>query len=263
MNFRKTGKRPVCRRVSPLYYNRARYLNVSTGRFWSMDSFEGSLSDPQSLHKYVYCFGDSPDCVDRSGHDGDIASAAAYESGSITIQSIQTVRFLQVLGAVGSLTIGYVAAPYIEDVFNKYKDRYVGYEFALAAALTQFWYHMRRWQSDPEWPKQGNHTIKIGIISPPAPPWTPEVTLVKTQLPLNLLAYRAKINLEVFEGGGAGRLCGIRYQIGQSTSGTGYFEFRADYIDYQDRSAPPKPGLHLHVNYVSNGERTDIDHLPF
>src|SRR5438876_3967644 len=36
-----------------LYYNRARYLNVSTGRFWSMDTFEGTSSDPTSLHKYL------------------------------------------------------------------------------------------------------------------------------------------------------------------------------------------------------------------
>jgi RHS repeat-associated protein len=246
-----------------LYFNRARYLNVATGRFWNMDTFEGYLSDPSTLHKYTYCFGDSVNCVDPSGHDGDIISTAAYNAGNITIQSIQAVRYLQVLGAVGSLLIGYVAAPYIEDVFNKYKDRYVGFEYALAAALAEFWNHLRRWQSDPEWPKQGNHTIKIGIFSPALPPWTPVVTLFKGQLPLNLLAFRAKINLEVFEGGDAGRLCGIQYQIGQSTSGTGYFEFRADYMDYQDRSAPPKFGLHLHVNYVSNGERTKIDHMPF
>jgi RHS repeat-associated protein len=37
-----------------LYYNRARYLNPDSGRFWSMDSYEGSPSDPASLHKYLY-----------------------------------------------------------------------------------------------------------------------------------------------------------------------------------------------------------------
>ena len=42
-----------------LYYNRARYLNTGTGRFWNMDSFEGYSSGPLSLHKYAYCFGDS------------------------------------------------------------------------------------------------------------------------------------------------------------------------------------------------------------
>src|SRR5437868_4163073 len=32
-----------------LYYNRARYLNTSTGRFWSMDSYEGDQQSPASL----------------------------------------------------------------------------------------------------------------------------------------------------------------------------------------------------------------------
>jgi RHS repeat-associated protein len=37
-----------------LYYNRARFLNPDSGRFWSMDSYEGSNQDPTSLHKYAY-----------------------------------------------------------------------------------------------------------------------------------------------------------------------------------------------------------------
>ena len=31
------------------YYLRARYLNPSSGRFWSMDSFAGESADPISL----------------------------------------------------------------------------------------------------------------------------------------------------------------------------------------------------------------------
>jgi RHS repeat-associated protein len=42
-----------------LYYLRARYHNPDTGRFWTEDSFEGSGSDPSSLHKYTYC-GNNP-----------------------------------------------------------------------------------------------------------------------------------------------------------------------------------------------------------
>jgi RHS repeat-associated protein len=37
-----------------LYYNRARYLNQNTGRFWTMDTDEGDNEDPLSLHKYLY-----------------------------------------------------------------------------------------------------------------------------------------------------------------------------------------------------------------
>lgn len=50
-----------------LYYNRARYLNVTTGRFWTMDSIEGSPADPKSLHRYAYGEGDPIDLLDPLG----------------------------------------------------------------------------------------------------------------------------------------------------------------------------------------------------
>src|SRR5579871_5531772 len=51
-----------------LYYNRARYLNVSTGRFWSMDTEEGDPQSPLSLHKYLYSSNDPTNRRDPSGH---------------------------------------------------------------------------------------------------------------------------------------------------------------------------------------------------
>jgi len=51
-----------------LYYLRARYHNPSTGRFWSMDEFEGFGSDPSSLHKYTYCNNNPVNRVDPSGY---------------------------------------------------------------------------------------------------------------------------------------------------------------------------------------------------
>ncbi len=52
-----------------LYYNRARYLNTSTGRFWTMDTDEGDDTDPQSLQKYLYGEATPTDDVDPSGND--------------------------------------------------------------------------------------------------------------------------------------------------------------------------------------------------
>jgi RHS repeat-associated protein len=50
------------------YYLRARYMNPSTGRFQTMDEFEGLKFDPLSLHKYTYANADPVDLVDPSGH---------------------------------------------------------------------------------------------------------------------------------------------------------------------------------------------------
>ena len=37
-----------------LYYLRARYMDPATGTFTSMDTYGGSLTDPMSLHKYLF-----------------------------------------------------------------------------------------------------------------------------------------------------------------------------------------------------------------
>ena len=70
-----------------LYYNRARYLNVSTGRFWNMDSFEGAGTDPLSLHKYVYASADPANRIDPNGNldfsIGALTYAAAIGVGII------------------------------------------------------------------------------------------------------------------------------------------------------------------------------------
>jgi RHS repeat-associated protein len=72
-----------------LYYNRARYLNTSTGRFWNMDTDEGNDQDPLSLHKYLYGQGDPVNHVDPSGHEIDelIGGIAV----GLTIAAIATV----------------------------------------------------------------------------------------------------------------------------------------------------------------------------
>ena len=53
---------------------RAHYLNPTTGRFWSMDSFEGNASDPLSLHKYLYAHADPVNQIDPSGHESQKAT---------------------------------------------------------------------------------------------------------------------------------------------------------------------------------------------
>lgn len=50
------------------YYLRARHLNSTTGRFLSMDSFEGINSEPVSLHKYLYANANPANMIDPSGH---------------------------------------------------------------------------------------------------------------------------------------------------------------------------------------------------
>jgi len=49
------------------YYLRARYYNPEIGRFTTVDPWKGSIYDPVSLHKYLYCGNDPVDFKDWSG----------------------------------------------------------------------------------------------------------------------------------------------------------------------------------------------------
>ena len=50
------------------YYLRARYYEPTRGRFWTQDSYEGSPSDPISLHKYLYANASPVMYTDPSGN---------------------------------------------------------------------------------------------------------------------------------------------------------------------------------------------------
>lgn len=45
----------------------ARWLKVDTGRFMTMDTFDGNQENPQSLHKYLYCEDNPVNLVDPTG----------------------------------------------------------------------------------------------------------------------------------------------------------------------------------------------------
>ena len=50
-----------------VYYNRARYYDQRTGRFWSMDPKDGDDQDPVSLHRYLYAANNPVNFTDPSG----------------------------------------------------------------------------------------------------------------------------------------------------------------------------------------------------
>lgn len=72
----------------PAYYNRARYLNTSTGRFLTVDTYDGDPQSPLALHKYLYTAADPVDKVDPNGNqfEIDVAIASSIQSTLAGIQ---------------------------------------------------------------------------------------------------------------------------------------------------------------------------------
>ena len=70
-----------------LYYNRARYLNTSTGRFITRDTFQGDPESPLSLHAYLYASANPVNRIDPSGNQ-DIGDVMVSLAISATLDAI-------------------------------------------------------------------------------------------------------------------------------------------------------------------------------
>ena len=74
---------------SGFYYNRARWLDVATSSFLSLDPFEGVLHEPMTLHRYLYARADPVRFADPSGRFGVTQGLAAL-SIVVTVFSVAT-----------------------------------------------------------------------------------------------------------------------------------------------------------------------------
>jgi RHS repeat-associated protein len=102
-----------------LYYNRARYLDVRAGRFWGMDTYEGDLGAPLSLHKYLYTGANPANHRDPSGNDFDTISTLAAAADSAVLGAIAG---LSVSAGLAIASVGLLADNLPKDAFQKPSD---------------------------------------------------------------------------------------------------------------------------------------------
>jgi RHS repeat-associated protein/uncharacterized repeat protein (TIGR01451 family) len=74
-----------------LDYLRARYMNPRTGRFMTMDAFEGFSADPASLHKYLYASADPVNRIDPGGNFGGLVGLTIANSIRVVLVTIQGI----------------------------------------------------------------------------------------------------------------------------------------------------------------------------
>ena len=90
---------------SGLYYLRARYMNPSTGTFTGMDSYAGNISDPDTLHKYLYANGNPIKYVDPSGNMATLGEANVAMGISAILDNIETSFNLGILNGLMSASL--------------------------------------------------------------------------------------------------------------------------------------------------------------
>jgi len=108
-----------------MYFLRARYLNVTTGRFHTMDTFEGVTTDPITLHKYLYANANPAMFIDPSGY----RSILAISLGNFVRGLVLRTYSLQAITTRAFLSSG------IQSVKLLYASRYLP---SLARALEDF-----------------------------------------------------------------------------------------------------------------------------
>ena len=128
-----------------LYYLHARYMDTSTGRFISQDSYAGSISDPISLHKYLYANSNPVSNSDPSGYSAEndlefykqawltIDEAIKYEQRLICSSCNELAYNDQVL-KIGLEIIEQLRNTGIEMAVTALLSPYVGPEFAKLIA---------------------------------------------------------------------------------------------------------------------------------
>ncbi|MGH9762316.1 MAG: RHS repeat-associated core domain-containing protein, partial [Blastocatellia bacterium] len=100
-----------------MYYLRARYMSSATGRFWTMDSFEGFGDDPLSLHKYTYCSGNPVTRADPSGHED-----FNLQTTTVTTLVVATLQALAEVAADTLVVLGEAAIDVLEVVVYTYEE---------------------------------------------------------------------------------------------------------------------------------------------
>lgn len=93
--------------------NRGDYLNPNTGRFWTMDTFQGNHQDSLSLHKYLYAAGNPVNALDPSGNIvslNDISATIGAMMSTVSFYAGPVITYGRI--ALAGLTLAaFVAEP--------------------------------------------------------------------------------------------------------------------------------------------------------
>ncbi|WP_309381286.1 putative Ig domain-containing protein [Cerasicoccus frondis] len=73
-----------------MYFLRARYMNPESGRFHTLDTYEGGNADPATLHKYLYVHSNPTNTIDPTG----LFQSIAQQTVTLTVMQTLTVHLI-------------------------------------------------------------------------------------------------------------------------------------------------------------------------
>ena len=95
-----------------------------TGRFWTMDSFEGAQTIPVSLHKYLYGDANPANRTDPSGQTsvGVLITGAFIVAAAATVGMIYVAAKQNALGQLGRVAVAAVGTAVSGDMISEQED---------------------------------------------------------------------------------------------------------------------------------------------
>ena len=85
---------------SGLYYLRARYMNPSTGTFTGVHSYAGNISNPDTLHKYLYANGNPVKYVNPSGNEAQLSTQVVVGAIMNVLDNGQTICIGAIMNSI-------------------------------------------------------------------------------------------------------------------------------------------------------------------
>ena len=127
--------------VKKLYYLRARYMNPGTGTFISMDSYQGDLYEPVTLHKYLYANANPVKYSDPSGMFSLAESAAVNAISEVLYENRYTIMGMAILNGIGNGAMTALSGGTLSDVAKSTlegiaKGATLGIFYCAIAAIT-------------------------------------------------------------------------------------------------------------------------------
>ncbi len=107
-----------------LYYLRARYMNPSTGTFISMDTYQGDMYEPVTLHKYLYANANPVKYSDPSGMFS-LAEMNCASAMSAMWQNRYTMMGLSVLTGVTNAAFETVCGGTPEEIMGAFQEGFI------------------------------------------------------------------------------------------------------------------------------------------
>ena len=100
-------------------------MNPATGNFLTMDTYEGTIYDPDTLHKYLYANGNPVTYSDPSGNMFDLSSTTMGMGIQSLLNNVAQICYRGVMSGLINMTLTAVMGGSFEDAMSSFVTGFV------------------------------------------------------------------------------------------------------------------------------------------